>query len=465
GHRDNGSIFDNPDKPLGNEGNFREFLKFRMESGDLLLKSHFEQTGANATYISKTTQNELIFIIGDLILQKILTNVNNSLLFSIMSRIKKYVLTADPADTADIADPPPPLPRHCTPATNTGYIADPPLPPYPLHIPAGGSNEISEDDLCMIAMDEYEKQNAITVFLFSKMSSRLNIGEICDVLFEEIPSDDNSITSCDDSDNDKDYFPPSDDRNIYLLPSPIKNKKYTRSSNRQKCVSKITEVRSRMATHRQLFSSSENVSSNNENVSLTFDFHSLPSTFSDINNDYQCNIESTSIRPVNIETEIETQPVWSKKNDILIDLLPFTSPVGPTAVIHDLSMCTPTTIFKCLFTDEIVNQIVHHTNLYAYQKQLKTGKAFMRTNMSEMQCFIGMQLLMGIKNYPLMTYLKSKNINARGTVNLTRKFLPALKNDKHLKLGEYDWSIDEESTSIVKWRDKRIVSLLSNFHK
>jgi len=29
-------------------------------------------------------------------------------------------------------------------------------------IPAGGSNEVSEDDLCMIAMDEYEKQNAIT---------------------------------------------------------------------------------------------------------------------------------------------------------------------------------------------------------------------------------------------------------------------------------------------------------------
>jgi len=29
-------------------------------------------------------------------------------------------------------------------------------------ISAGGSNEVSEDDLCMIAMDEYDKQNAIT---------------------------------------------------------------------------------------------------------------------------------------------------------------------------------------------------------------------------------------------------------------------------------------------------------------
>jgi hypothetical protein len=80
------------------------------------------------------------------------------------------------------------------------------------------------------------------------------------VLIEEIPSDDNSITSYNDSDNDKKYFPPSDesktipilessdnesddenseilnleDRNIYLLPSAIKKKKYTRSSIRQK---------------------------------------------------------------------------------------------------------------------------------------------------------------------------------------------------------------------------------------
>jgi len=148
---------------------------------------------------------------------------------------------------------------------------------------------------------------------------------------------------------------------------------------------------------------------NNENISLNFDFHSLPSSSSDLNNDYS-NFESTPTRPVNInilETEIETQPAtqqddfqfllptWSKKNDIIFDYPPFTSPEGPTKLINDLLMCTTTTIFKYLFTDEIVDQIVHHTNLYAYQKQLKTGKAFMRTNISEMKCFIGMQLLMG----------------------------------------------------------------------
>lgn len=63
-----------------------------------------------------------------------------------------------------------------------------------------------------------------------------------------------------------------------------------------------------------------------------------------------------------------------------------------------------------------------------------------------------------------MLYLKSKNVHACGTINLSRKYLPNLKNDKDLKLGEYDWSIDQGDISIIKWRDKRIVSLLSNFH-
>jgi len=124
------------------------------------------------------------------------------------------------------------------------------------------------------------------------------------ILFESKSSDD-------ESDDENSEIFNLDDRNIYLLPSPIKQKKYTRSSIRRKCVSKTTEVRSRTATHRQLFPGSENASLNNENMSLNFDFHSLPSTSSDLNNGYQSNFESTPTRPVNIkivETEIETQP-------------------------------------------------------------------------------------------------------------------------------------------------------------
>jgi len=60
---------------MGNEGNFRELIKFRIESGDLTLKSHLEDIEKRATYISKTTQNELISILDDSILQKILEDV------------------------------------------------------------------------------------------------------------------------------------------------------------------------------------------------------------------------------------------------------------------------------------------------------------------------------------------------------------------------------------------------------
>ncbi|XP_022168644.1 piggyBac transposable element-derived protein 4-like [Myzus persicae] len=38
--------------------------------------------------------------------------------------------------------------------------------------------------------------------------------------------------------------------------------------------------------------------------------------------------------------------------------------------------------------------------------------------------------------------------------------------NKNMKLGDYDWQItaDQDNISIVKWKEKRIVSLLSNFH-
>lgn len=55
-HREDGKLDANSSI---NEGNYRELLKFRVQSGDHLLKKHLEQVSAQATYISKTTQNEL----------------------------------------------------------------------------------------------------------------------------------------------------------------------------------------------------------------------------------------------------------------------------------------------------------------------------------------------------------------------------------------------------------------------
>lgn len=62
-------------------------------------------------------------------------------------------------------------------------------------------------------------------------------------------------------------------------------------------------------------------------------------------------------------------------------------------------------------------------------------------------------------------FIKIKGINACRTINNTRKYLPKLIPDKNMKLDEYDWQItDQNNISLVKRIDKRIVSLMSNFH-
>ncbi|XP_060862053.1 uncharacterized protein LOC132945023 [Metopolophium dirhodum] len=84
GHRDDGSIFDDSQKPTENNGNFRELLNFRISSGDEILKNHLLSSESRATYISKTTQNELICIIGNLILKNVLERVKQSKFYSVI---------------------------------------------------------------------------------------------------------------------------------------------------------------------------------------------------------------------------------------------------------------------------------------------------------------------------------------------------------------------------------------------
>lgn len=58
-----------------NEGNFREIIKFRIESGDKKLENHLKNTSFKATNISKTTQNEIIFFCSKLIIDSIINKV------------------------------------------------------------------------------------------------------------------------------------------------------------------------------------------------------------------------------------------------------------------------------------------------------------------------------------------------------------------------------------------------------
>ena len=73
GHRDDRSIFDNDDL---NQGNFRELLKLMAEI-DNNLDIHLRTCARNATYISKTTQNELLSCIKDYIQSQIVADINN----------------------------------------------------------------------------------------------------------------------------------------------------------------------------------------------------------------------------------------------------------------------------------------------------------------------------------------------------------------------------------------------------
>ncbi|XP_049764577.1 piggyBac transposable element-derived protein 4-like [Schistocerca cancellata] len=64
----------------------------------------------------------------------------------------------------------------------------------------------------------------------------------------------------------------------------------------------------------------------------------------------------------------------------------------------------------------------------------------------------------------LLIDLKENKIHACGTVNPSRKSLPMLKSDMEMKRGDYDWATSNTGLSVMKWKDKRSVHLLSNFH-
>ncbi|KAB0804596.1 hypothetical protein PPYR_01566 [Photinus pyralis] len=64
----------------------------------------------------------------------------------------------------------------------------------------------------------------------------------------------------------------------------------------------------------------------------------------------------------------------------------------------------------------------------------------------------------------LLHDLKDKKINACGTINKNRKHLPTFSSDKQLKRGDYDYFVNNKGIATTKWKDKRAVFLISNFH-
>ena len=83
GHRDDWKH--NDESSHSNPGNFIALLHFRIASGDHVLAEHFASAGANALYTSKTTQNELIGICGQMIQSAILRRVRAAGVYSLMA--------------------------------------------------------------------------------------------------------------------------------------------------------------------------------------------------------------------------------------------------------------------------------------------------------------------------------------------------------------------------------------------
>ena len=60
--------------------------------------------------------------------------------------------------------------------------------------------------------------------------------------------------------------------------------------------------------------------------------------------------------------------------------------------------------------------------------------------------------------------LKKNQIGYCGTIRLTRKNIPNMKNEKIMKRGEIDWRMEENGLSITKWMDNKVVYFISNMH-
>ncbi|XP_054278286.1 52 kDa repressor of the inhibitor of the protein kinase-like [Macrosteles quadrilineatus] len=82
GHRDDGCLEETAGP--SNEGYFRALLRFKVASGDEHLKRHLSTASSRATYISNTTQNDLITCCGEEITDTILSQVKNAKYYSVI---------------------------------------------------------------------------------------------------------------------------------------------------------------------------------------------------------------------------------------------------------------------------------------------------------------------------------------------------------------------------------------------
>ena len=82
GHRDDSKYLDDRSN---NSGNFQALLEFRVDSGDKILEDHFKSAPKNASYRSKTIQNDMIESCGKYIRQIVSKEIQASHWFSVIA--------------------------------------------------------------------------------------------------------------------------------------------------------------------------------------------------------------------------------------------------------------------------------------------------------------------------------------------------------------------------------------------
>ena len=65
------------------QGKFHSLVQFAIESGDSILKEHLEQCRRNATYMSKTAQNDLLSCMADVLVSDIVAQAKESHFYGI----------------------------------------------------------------------------------------------------------------------------------------------------------------------------------------------------------------------------------------------------------------------------------------------------------------------------------------------------------------------------------------------
>ena len=69
----------------GGFGNFAEFLQFTVRDGDKVLEQYLKNCRKNASYISKTSQNDLISCCGQFIIELVVRKIKENQIFSILA--------------------------------------------------------------------------------------------------------------------------------------------------------------------------------------------------------------------------------------------------------------------------------------------------------------------------------------------------------------------------------------------